>query len=99
MNLWLLFGGLLGGLVFTGVIFWAFRMPDGEILRLSVRGEKIEYQLWQAERRCSWGTQRCGAGGLPARPRGCGDLPSVHASASLDPVFARGLQKRRGVLY
>lgn len=49
MNLWLLFGGLLGGLVFAGVIFWAFRMPDGEILRLSVRGEKIEYQLWQAE--------------------------------------------------
>ena len=40
MNLWLLFGGLLGGLVFAGVIFWAFRMPDGEILRLSVRGEK-----------------------------------------------------------
>ena len=38
MNLWLLFGGLLGGLVFAGVIFWAFRMP-----------EKIEYQLWQAE--------------------------------------------------
>ena len=29
MNLWLLFGGLLGGLVFAGVIFWAFQVPDG----------------------------------------------------------------------